>query len=163
MSQKGWTCHGAPQSEARRTSKNNGVARSLSHKRIHRVRPVTGTLGRREVRYLQLNRSQEMRRGKSRGGSQEGRQSIRGGNYRWDRAAPSENVPPRRNSAEDPPALRPLYRSGYPPTTPVGDTVAITELGWGRGRKPRRRWPARARVKGRRCRSIVYLLRPGLR
>ena len=37
--QKEWTCHGAPQSEARRTSKNNGVARSLSHKRIRRVHP----------------------------------------------------------------------------------------------------------------------------
>ena len=41
--QKEWTCHGAPQSEARRTSNDNGVARSL--KRMHRVRPVTGTWG----------------------------------------------------------------------------------------------------------------------
>lgn len=46
-----------------------------------------------------------------------------------------ENVPSRGNTAEDPSAVLPRYRSGSLSTTSVGNTVAISDFGGGGGSK----------------------------
>ena len=83
------------------------MARPPDHKCKRRVGSVTGTWRTTRVCFLRLNRSQEMLDKKRRGGSRQEGRPVRGDHKRKDRPVTPENVPPHRNTTEDPPAVRP--------------------------------------------------------
>ena len=87
--QKRWTYRGAPQSEARRTFKENGVARPPSRKHKRLVEPATGTC--RTTRgLLSVVRSFTGDVPQTAwGGRRQGRRSVWGGYPRRDRSATS--------------------------------------------------------------------------
>ena len=132
----------------RRTTTENGGARSPSNKCERRVGLWQALGGRSEVRFRWLARPQEVcHRRRSRGrrfwwlarpqevchrkcsrSRRQGGRPIWGSYPRRDRSAASENVPTHGNSSQNPHEIRSHYPGGPSPTTTVRDILAITDL-----------------------------------